>query len=348
MTISRVTRRTTLAASVGLAAAAAPLAQADDRRPGRSAAPARPRQRFVDASGSYRLKVGDFACLVVSDGRLRFPAQVYAANATPAQYEPLLRANFLPTDVVANQTSGLVVDTGKQVLLAETGITQRWRALTGAPPGSLDDTGTLIPNLRRAGLALSDVDAVFVSHGHPDHLGALLDNRGRLMFPKARIFYDRRDYDYHAAPPSTQTPEQRAETEVARRILNAVRPKLELTRPGDVIADGVSIFDAAGHTPGHCGLIIESNGERLMHGADLVAHYVLSLAHPEWSFYATIDKPAEIAARRAFFAEWADKRERVFFCHVPFPNIGHIVRDGNGFRWLPEYYASADEGHSGG
>ena len=342
MTDRSITRRVALAASAGLAATA--CAHVDNSPNPGPAAATRSRARFGDASGSYRFKVGEYDCLVVSDGRLRFPAQLYAANATPAQYEPLLRANFLPTDVVANQTSGLVIDTGRQLLLAETGITTRWRALTGAPPGSLDDTGTLIPNLRRAGVALGDVDAVFVSHGHPDHLGALLDDRGRLMFPRARIFYDRRDYEYHAGPTSTQSPEQRAETEVARRILTALGPNLELTDPGDVIADGVTIFDAAGHTPGHCGLIIESGGERLMHGADLVAHYVLSLAHPEWSFYATVDKPAEIAARRAFFARAADEGQRVFFCHVPFPNLGHVVRDGEGFRWLPEYYAWADEG----
>lgn len=344
MTDLSITRRATLAATVGVAATAAATAQAEGPPKNGRAAVGRSRRRFVDASGSYRFKVGNYACLVVSDGRLRFPAQLYAANATPAQYEPLLRANFLPTDMVANQTSGLVIDTGKQVLLAETGITTRWRALTGAPPGSLDDTGTLIPNLRRAGVGLGDVDAVFVSHGHPDHLGALLDNRGRLMFPNARIFYDRRDYEYHASDAPNQSAEQKAETEVARRILTTVKAKLELTSPGDMIADGVTVFDAAGHTPGHCGLVIESDGERLIHGADLVAHYVLSLAHPEWSFYATIDKPREIAARRAFFAKAADEGQRVFFCHVPFPNLGHIIRDGEGFRWLPEYYAWADEG----
>lgn len=303
-----------------------------------SAAPSPPVPKFTAAAGSYPFRVGAYRCLVVSDGQLDFPAQWYASNAAPADYEPLLREHFLPVEMVSNQTSGLVVDTGPVLLLAETGIAPRWRALTGAPAGSLDRTGTLIANLRASGIALGDIDAVFVSHGHPDHLGALLDDSGAPLFPRARIFYDRRDYDHHAGPGATSTPERRAETEVARQILERLGGQLELIAPEAEIAPGVTTVDLAGHTPGHCGLMIRSEGESLFHGADLVAHYVLTLAHPEWSFYATTDKPAEIAARQKWFAAAADERMRVFFCHVPFPNLGHVVRDGRGFRWLPEYF----------
>ncbi|MDX2234411.1 MAG: MBL fold metallo-hydrolase [Hyphomonadaceae bacterium] len=326
----RMSRRAALAGAV--ATGAAGLSS------GRAAAAGRPRRALKAAVGSYPFKVGDYRCLVVSDGQLDFPAQWYAANATPAEYEPLLRARFLPTDVVSNQTSGLVVDTGAQVLLAETGITARWRALTGAPPGSLDRTGTLIPNLRASGVALGDVDAVFVSHGHPDHLGALLDDRGKPMFPRARIFYDRRDYDHHAGPAAMATPERRAETEVSRQVLQRLHKHLELIAPDTEIVTGVRTVDLAGHTPGHCGLMIRSAGETLFHGADLVAHYVLTLARPDWSFYATTDKPVEIAARQRWFATAADEGLRVFFCHVPFPNVGHVLREGRGYRWQPEYF----------
>lgn len=303
-----------------------------------SAAPPPAVPKFTAAAGSYPFRVGAYRCLIVSDGQLDFPAQWYASNAAPTDFEPLLRAQFLPVDMVSNQTSGLVVDTGPVLLLAETGIAPRWRSLTGAPAGSLDRTGTLIANLRASGLTPDDFDAVFVSHGHPDHLGALLDDAGAPLFPRARIFYDRRDYEYHAGPGALSTPARRAETVVARHILKQLSAQLELISPETEIAPGVTTVDLAGHTPGHCGLMIRSEGESLFHGADLVAHYVLTLAHPEWSFYATTDKPAEIAARQKWFAAAADERMRVFFCHVPFPNLGHVVRDGTGFRWTPEYF----------
>lgn len=329
-----VSRRGALALGAGLASAAmtsSPLSAAVQAR----------RPQLIDAHGSYRFKVGDFACLVVSDGQLDFPSPWYASNAAPAEVAALLDQHRLPTDIVSNQTSGLLVDTGRSVVLAETGITRRWRDLTGAPAGSLDRTGTLIPNLQAAGVALGDVDQVFVSHGHPDHLGALLDDAGRPMFPRARIFYDRRDHDYHVAPVANLTAQEQAERAVAREILSALRARLELTSPGDEITQGITIVDAAGHTPGHCGLMIRSGDDSLFHGADLVAHYILSLAHPEWSFYATLDKPAEIAARRRYFGQVADERTRVFFCHTPFPSLGHVIREGDAFRWEPEYFTWA-------
>lgn len=329
--MTSISRRSAI--SSGLLAGAAGFAPASTK----AAAPAG-RPTIKAAVGGYPFRVGDYRCLIVSDGQLDFPAQWYASNAKPEEYEPLLRAHFLPIDMVSNQTSGLVVDTGSTLLLAETGISPRWRALTGAPAGSLDRTGTLIANLAASGISPGDIDAVFVSHGHPDHLGALLDDADKPRFPRARIFYDRRDFDHHAGPDATSTPERRAETEVARRILGKLRSQLELTAPAAEIAPGVTTVDLAGHTPGHCGLMIKSAGESLFHGADLVAHYVLTLAHPEWSFYATTDKPAEIAARQKWFAEAADQRMRVFFCHVPFPNLGHVVRAGSGFRWEPEYF----------
>lgn len=330
--ITSVSRRGALVLGAGLAAVTTSPALA---------ATSRTRPRMVDAHGSYRFKVGDFACLVVSDGQLDFPPQWYASNADAAGIKALLEKHHLPTDMVHNQTSGLVVDTGRSVLLAETGITRRWRSATGAPAGSLDRTGTLIPNLIAAGVGLGDVDQIFVSHGHPDHLGALLNDAGKPMFPRARIFYDRRDHAYHTAAVGTLTAQEQAERRVAREILTALRDRIELTDPGNAIASGITILDAAGHTPGHCGLMIRSAGERLFHGADLVAHYILSLARPEWSFYATLDKPAEIAARRKYFAQVAEERTRTFFCHVPFPSLGHVAREGQGFRWEPEYYTWA-------
>lgn len=81
-----------------------------------------------NAHGSYCFEIGDFACLVVSDGQLDFPSQWYASNAPPAEIAALLDRHRLPTDIVSNQTSDLLVDTGQSVVLAETGITPRWRA----------------------------------------------------------------------------------------------------------------------------------------------------------------------------------------------------------------------------
>ena len=333
------TRRNMLSGAL-IASAALPttLKAATHVVPGPSGRPRR--QRFVNAWGSYAFKVGAFECLVVSDGQLDFPAQWYASNADLSAINDLLEANGLPRDICHNQTSGLVVDNGRELLLCETGMAPRFRALAGAPPAWLARTGQIPGNLKAAGIERGDLRAVFISHGHPDHLGWLLQDDGTATFPNARIFYDRRDYEYHVAKGPGVDPQRVAATEVARRVMTApaLKKLIELTAPGQEIVSGVTTVDAPGHTPGHCGLLIRSGSDALFHGGDLLAHYVLTMAHPEWSFFATVDKPMEIASRNRLFAMAADERLRTFFCHAPFPNLGRVQRAAGAYRWLPEYF----------
>src|SRR6202521_2899762 len=171
-----LTRRSILRAGAGLAVAATatPLltpasAQAEDARQ----AGAEP----LNGNGFYRFKIGDFQAAVISDGYGEIPVgPILAMNASEAELAPVLKANFMQP-VIQFTSNILVVDTGGERILVDTGFGEKLGPSFGTFPG-------LQANLRRAGITQESIDLVVMSHGHYDHIGGFVTKSGALAFPK--------------------------------------------------------------------------------------------------------------------------------------------------------------------
>src|SRR5580700_2038771 len=106
--------------------------------------------------GYYRFKVGDFQITVFNDGYKIFqPVQPFwASEATADDLSSALEAAFLPTDHVMGYYNVVLVDTGKDLLLCDTGF------------GKLLPTtaGHLVSQLAVAGYRPNQITGVFLSH----------------------------------------------------------------------------------------------------------------------------------------------------------------------------------------
>src|SRR5260221_3447735 len=136
----------------------------------------------LNGNGFYRFKIGDFQATVISDGYLQIPVgPILAMNVSEAELAPVLQANFMqPSIQVTNNM--LVVDTGRERILVDTGFGEKIGPSFGSFPG-------LEANLRRAGIAPESIDLVVTSHGHLDHIGGLGTKTGALAFPKAQFVF---------------------------------------------------------------------------------------------------------------------------------------------------------------
>ncbi len=317
-----INRRTVIKAAGGVAAL--PLAMAERIIPARAAAALsggrQPR--------SWRYKFGAFEITVVSDSEafIDGPFPIIGKNADEADVRALMRTSLLPETRYQPGFSPTIINTGKEVVLFDTGNGSN--GFVSRPAG-----GWLAAELEPAGFKREDIDIVVLSHGHPDHVGGLIEN-GQPLFPKARYIIGAVEYDYWA-PEGKHSGELEKLAAVFRANTAAIADRFQMIKPGEDVVNGIQAIEAYGHTPGHLAFVIASGGKEILFWGDCAHHHVASLARPDWHCVFDIDKEIAAKTRSRIYDFAATKRMPVIGYHMPFPSIGYVEpREGSGYRWI--------------
>jgi acyl dehydratase/glyoxylase-like metal-dependent hydrolase (beta-lactamase superfamily II) len=326
-----VLRRKDIRQEPVIAAIATPLlAPASAQAEGVSQAGAAP----LNGNGFYRFAIGDFQATVISDGSGQIPvAPIFVMNASEAELASVLKANFMqPVIQVTNNI--LVVDTGRERILVDTGFGEKLGPSFGSFPG-------LEANLRRAGIAPDSIDLVVTSHGHLDHIGGLVTKSGALTFPKAQfVFVDtewnywtgsRYESDVNSSP--MPDPFKEGTIAAARDNLPPVANRSRFVKQGGEITTGVHYIAAPGHSPCHAAILFASGKEQFLHMGDIAHNPVTSLQHPDWTPVFDYDAAQAIESRKAILDRVATDQTMVLGYHFPFPAIGHVVRRDAAYHW---------------
>jgi glyoxylase-like metal-dependent hydrolase (beta-lactamase superfamily II) len=307
-------------------------AQADDP----SQAGAEP----LNGNGFYRFKIGDFQATVISDGQGPIPVSpIFVMNASEAEVAPVLRANFMQP-VIQATNNPLVVDTGRERILVDTGFGEK----IGPPFGSFP---RLQANLVRAGIAPESINLVVVSHGHLDHIGGLMTKSGALAFPKAQFVFVDTEWNYwtgsrfESEVDSSPLPDpfKKGTIGAARENLPPVADRSRFVKQGGEITGGVHYIAAPGHSPSHASILFASGKEQFMHMGDIAHNPVTSLQHPEWTPIFDYDPARAINSRKAILDRVATDGIMAMGYHFPFPGIGHVVKHDKAYRWEAVHWA---------
>lgn len=283
----------------------------------------------VENSGFHRFQFGDFEITTLSDGRRagEAPEKTYAINQDPKDVAALLEENLLPADRFVNSFTPVLINTGKELVLFDTGM--------GAGAREAGQ-GKLISALEASGYKADDVSLVVLSHFHPDHIGGLMED-GKPAFANARYAAGQREFDFWTDPARLESP---AKT-VAQMVEKNVKPFAEKTTfidDGKEVVPGIHAIGAYGHTPGHLAFRVESDGKSLMLISDAANHSVITLQRPDWHVSFDIDKDMAVETRKRIFDMIATDRLPFIGYHMPFPSLAYLQREGEGYRYIPETY----------
>lgn len=243
-------------------------------------------------SGTFRLISGGYEVFTIASADKDFqPASLYYGkdNAEKEKVDAMAPNGKIPTAM-----NCFVVNTPDGFIMFDTGL-----------PSSRG--GKTLQRLEALGISPKDIKAVYLTHGHFDHIGGLLDDSGNAVFSEASLYIPSAE---HAFISETMK-------ETASQIETAYKGKTVIFEPGNILPNNVLPISAKGHTPGHT---VYQIGNLLFVG-DIMHGASIQLLDPEICASYDADRAQAIATRNSILSYAASNSLTVLGAHIPLNGV---------------------------
>ena len=282
------------------------------------------------APGYYRIMLGDFEITALSDGTVPFPMDKLLTNTTPAKIAAAFKKYYV-TNPVETSVNTYLINTGTKLVMVDTGAA-----------GLFGPTlGNLITNLKASGYEPEQIDEIYITHMHGDHVGGLMAG-DKLAFPNAIVRGDQHDADFWLSEANMN---KAAEGDKGgfKSAMASINPYVKVGKykpfSGNTeLIPGVSALVRIGHTPGHATYVVESKGEKLELWGDLMHVAAVQFDNPSVTIKFDSDSKAAAQQRKQAYAAAAKNGTLVGATHISFPGLGRLRASGSGYIWVPINY----------
>ncbi len=290
-------------------------------------------QLKTQAPGYFRLALGEFEVTALYDGHLKLEHTQLFKGITAPELKKLLNKVFIAGTDVVTPISAYLVNTGSNLVLVDAGASKCFG------PGG----GNILESIKAAGYEPGQIETIYITHMHGDHVCGLTSADGKMNFPNAMVRSSQAEADFWLNEKTMQgAPEEYKP--FFKMAMDALKPyrdnnKFKPFAPKEELVKGFEAIPTIGHTPGHTSYQISSGGDALIVIGDIIHSYSTQFPNPKVGIKFDSDGKKAVAQRIALFTNAAKNRIWLSGAHLPFPGMGHIRKEGKGFAWVPVEYA---------
>ena len=284
--------------------------------------------------GFYRYKVGAYECTSINDGARSFPMpDKFVTNVPKDEALKAAEAAYMPKGMVTVPFNPQLINTGSKLILIDCG---NGVSMLEPTKGAV---GRTLQNLSAAGVDPKSIDMVVMSHLHPDHTNGIRAADGSMAFPNAELLVPAKEWEFwmsddNAAKAQSNEMMKNYFANV-KKIYAGIESKVTRYDWGKEVAPGITAIGTPGHTPGHTSFAVASGDAKVLIQADVTNIPEFFLRNPDWHVAYDTDPAAAQETRHKFYDMAAAEKATVVGFHFAFPSIGHVEKDGKGYRLIP-------------
>ena len=273
-----------------------------------------------------KLKVGNVEILALHDAEAALPLNQTFPNVSAEDWAPYKQQYpeaFNGTENLRVHIDCFLIRSQGRIILTDSGIgTAVNNPGTIALLGGVE--GSLLQKLAEHELEPSDIDIVFLTHLHPDHVGWNLGEGGPSKtptFPTARYVAHQADWDLFKSPRDQEIFGFTFFEETLAPLENL--GAIDLLTGEKPLTSEVTAIPTPGHTPGSMSLAIVSGDQRALVMGD-VFHNPAQVTETDWVFSFDADPDTAIQTRKRMVERAEAEDATIAICHTT--GFGKVAR----------------------
>jgi glyoxylase-like metal-dependent hydrolase (beta-lactamase superfamily II) len=286
---------------------------------------------FLMDDDTVKINIGKFKCTVFRDLMFKYLAKDFFINANQEELNASLNKYHIGPDNIPSPFIAVLLQQDDRKILIDTGVGFSEKPVT-VRGNSILFKGRLRQLLHQENIKNEDITDVIITHFHPDHIGGIFSDDGRLNFSNARFHLHEDEWSYWHTSQSDNQPAQ-FKYFIDKNITKLKGHSLNLIK-GDFVAllPGITAMKVDGHTPGQIALIIHSENEHLLYISDAFLH-PLHIERLDWQTNYDLDH-GKAKQSRVKLLELAYKDDMLVNAfHFDFPGLGRIDKYNNDWTW---------------